>query len=460
MKTYQFKAILQENEWISPAFVTVSKKGKIKSISNQYKGNKAIININGYALPGFQNAHSHAFQYAMAGLAENHRVGVKADDFWSWREEMYGLALKISPKQLENIATMLYAEMLRHGFTHVAEFHYLHHDLNGEKYPKLATMGKSLIKAAKRSGINITLVPIFYQKGGFGTAPSIKQKRFISSSIEDYLALLEASKKACKSYIGANIGIGVHSLRAVNSEDIISLAKNESTKDLPFHIHISEQQKEVDDSIEFLGARPVEWILKNVALNNRFHLVHATHLNKTEVEGLATSKANVVLCPSTEGNLGDGIFPLQDFQNLGGSWSIGTDSHIGINPLEELRILDYGQRLTSHRRNIFNSKLEGNSGNFAFKMNLEAGRRAMGNYKIDFFEIGTKFNAVIYDADYPLLAETSLNNITNTILYACDSVAQLATISNGEMQVYRGVHKKKKKITTSFRQSLNELNNR
>ncbi len=460
MKVYQFKGLLQEEGWISPAFVSVSKKGKIKSISNEYKGRNVLKNINGYALPGFQNAHSHAFQYAMAGLAEKHDLDAETDDFWSWREEMYNLALKVRPKQLENIATMLYSEMIRHGYTHVAEFHYLHHDVNGNQYPKLAEMGRSLIKAAKRSGINITLIPIFYQMGGFGKSSTDKQKRFISSSVEDYLKLLKASKKACKSYSGANIGVGIHSLRGVKGDDIVKVSEHEDTQNLPFHIHIAEQLKEIEDSIAYQGLRPVEWILKNVVLSNRYHLVHATHLTTEETEGIAKANANVVLCPSTEGNLGDGIFPLDLFQKLNGNWSIGTDSHIGINPLEELRLLDYGQRLTGHKRNIYTSKTEGNSADFALKMNLIAGRKAMGNNQTDFFEIGTRFNASVYDADAPLLSVSSLENLTNTILYACDSSTQLATISNGKLVSYRGVHKNGSEIMTQFRESMEELGNR
>jgi formimidoylglutamate deiminase len=460
MKTYRLKGLLQKEGWISPAYVTTSKKGKIKSISNSYDGNDPIDNIDGYAIPGFQNAHSHSFQYAMAGLAEKHQVGKEADDFWSWREAMYDLALKITPKQLEHIATMLYSEMLRHGYTHVAEFHYLHHDTKGNPYPKLAEMGARLVKAAKKAGINITLIPIFYQMGGFGKLPSEKQKRFICKNTDEYIKLIKASIEVCSKYKGANVGIGIHSLRGVKGEDIISISKNDSLKEFPFHIHMSEQLKEVEDSIEFHGLRPVEWLLKNVSLDERYHLVHATHITTKEIKGISDSKANVVLCPTTEGNLGDGIFPLSEFQKNNGKWSIGTDSHIGINPLEELRLLDYGQRLTSHKRNIFNSKTEGNSANYAIHQSLIAGRKAMGNYNHDYFKVGDYFNAAIYATNNPLLETTSLDNITNTILYAGDSNMHLGTICNGKLLVYKGKHKKNKKIIEQFTQSMKELESR
>ena len=220
MKKYAFKAILQNNKWIKNPIITINEKGNIIEIKENGLKNDAIF-LNGYALPGFQNAHSLAFQYAMAGLAEKHKSTNQADDFWSWREAMYQLALTINPDQMEAIATMLYSEMLRHGYTNVAEFHYLHHDKNGKKYSNLAEMGSRLVSAAQNAGINITLVPIFYQKGGFGQAPNERQKRFISCDIQSYYKLLEASEKCCENYSGSNVAIGIHSLRGVDTNDII-----------------------------------------------------------------------------------------------------------------------------------------------------------------------------------------------------------------------------------------------
>ena len=245
----------------------------------------------------------------MAGLAERHEGTGVPDDFWSWRDAMYKLALSVNPDQFEAIATMLYAEMLRHGYTSVAEFHYVHHDQNGKKYNNLAEMGSRLVSAAKKVGLKITLIPIFYQKGGFGKEPTYEQRRFISSTIEEYQKLYEASEKATQFYDGANIAIGIHSMRGVEPE-LIKRVASEFPKEVPFHIHISEQLKEIEDSKAYLNKRPVEWMLDNIDMNDRFHLVHATHLTKEETIGIAKTGANVVLCPSTEGNLGDGIFPL------------------------------------------------------------------------------------------------------------------------------------------------------
>lgn len=420
MKTYRFKALLQNQGWLENTAVSVDENGKIISISNNSEGEF----INGYAIPAFQNAHSHAFQYAMAGLAENHSGD---DDFWSWREAMYSLALNLDPDEMKTIAAMLYAELVRHGYSNVAEFHYVHHDKNGQPYNNLATMGEALIEAAQEAGIKITLIPIFYQKGGFGIEPNERQRRFISKTFDDYAKLFEISANVCKKYEHANIAVGIHSMRGVDHQDILRTA-NELPNDVPFHIHVSEQLKEVEDCLNYLGKRPVEWLLENLELNERFHLVHATHLTASETERLAKSKANVVICPSTEGNLGDGIFPLREFQSFDGNWSIGTDSHIGLNPLEELRLLDYGQRLISHQRNTFS----GDSGLYSITKATIAGRKAMNNFTKDFFAVGESFDACIIKADEPLLANVSLKNLASTIIYAADASHISGTFINGK----------------------------
>ena len=424
MKTYRFKALLQNDGWLENASVSVDDAGKIVSISQEE--NAGAIFIDGCALPGFQNAHSHAFQYAMAGTAENNSGD---DDFWSWREAMYQLALNVNPEQLRKIAAMLYAELLRNGYTNVAEFHYVHHDKNGKPYENPATMGEALIEAAKDAKIKITLIPIFYQKGGFGIEPNQRQKRFISETFEDYARLFEASAKVCGNYENANIAVGIHSMRGVDAKDIIRAAE-ELPNNVPFHIHVSEQLKEVEDCVKFLGKRPVEWLLDNLDLNERFHLVHATHLTETETERLAKSNANVVLCPSTEGNLGDGIFPLRKFQSFGGNWSIGTDSHTGLNFFEELRLLDYGQRLISHKRNTFSGK---DAGLFAITKATIAGRRAMNNFDTEFFAVGADFDACLISADAPLRANVKKENLASTVVYTTDASQIYGTFVAGNL---------------------------
>lgn len=454
MKKYRFQGILQVDGWQDDQVITVDDKGIITSIDQNFDGAE---NVAGFALPGFQNAHSHAFQYAMAGLAEKHKPGNEADDFWGWRETMYQIALTMNPDDLEAVATMLYAEMARHGYTQVAEFHYLHHDKDGKPYANLAEHGARLISAAKTAGIKITLVPMFYQRGGFGQDPQTRQRRFISKTIEDYNRLLASSEEATKSYSGANIGYGIHSLRAVKGEDIIEVL---STKGLegPFHIHISEQLKEIEDSITFQGKRPVEWLLDNADVNANYHLVHATHLTDEETQGIAKSSAHVVLCPSTEGNLGDGIFPLRKFQELGGKWSIGTDSHIGLNPCEELRILDYGQRLITHKRNTFISAHQNDSGAYGVHQALVSGRAAMGNSITEYFKVGQPLDAVVYDASVPLLEMTAAENRLSSIVYASDSTWNLGTIVNGSWIVKQYQHINQSKIREEFTKTIKGLN--
>jgi len=458
MTAYRVKGLLQKEGWISPAYIQLDELGHILTISDKKERTVKYTNINGYAIPGLQNAHSHAFQYAMVGLTERH-LSNQQDDFWGWRKAMYQLALAINPDQMEAIAAMLYMEMLRHGYTAVVEFHYVHHSISGQPYGNLAELGERLVAAAKKVGIKITLIPIFYQKGGFGQPAEAHQKRFISKNIADYLELLAASEKATKQYKDARLAYGVHSLRAVEPTAIKTLLPLlPPTK--PFHLHIAEQLKEVAESKIYLGKRPVEWLTENIALNENFHLVHATHLVSTEVAAIAKSKANVVLCPSTEGNLGDGIFSLKAFQKAGGNWSIGTDSHIGLNPFEELRILDYGQRLISHQRNSFTDKNQGDSGLYALNKFIINGRKAMGNPSNTFFELGQSFDALIMDAKHPILAICRPENLAATMVYATDVSMHLGTMVNGEWVIQKGKHKEVQQVKRAFKRALKQLNNR
>lgn len=458
MKTYFFKHLLQKDGWKSNVRIEIDETGKIESLSENSDAQNAEI-VEGFTLPGFQNAHSHAFQYAMAGLAEIHNVSHTSDDFWSWREAMYQLALKVSPEQMESIATMLYSEMVRHGYTNVAEFHYVHHQKDGTPYENLAEMGNRMISAAKTAGINITLVPIFYQKGGFGQEPNERQRRFISKDIDTYLKLLSASEDACKNYAGANIGIGIHSMRGVEPNDIAEIAKS-GPQNIPFHIHVSEQLKEIEDSIAYLGKRPVEWLLENVNMSDRFHLVHATHLIDFETKGIAQSGANVVICPTTEGNLGDGLFPLDQFQQYGGKWSIGTDSHIGINPFEEIRLLDYGQRLTTHKRNTFTSSIQGDTGQYALEMSTFSGRKAMNDYSKEYFTVGSMLNACIIDEKAPLIANTSQDKLISSIVFTADATHISSTIVNGKIVAKYGRHHQQDNIRSKFSDTIKTLSNR
>jgi len=451
--SYTFKAILTDNGWLEDATVNIDSDGKILSVESLE--NSDSEKINGFALPGFQNAHSHAFQYAMAGLAEYFETDTNPDDFWSWRDAMYRVALSLSPEQMEDVAAMLYAAMLRHGYTSVAEFHYVHHQKDGTHYENLSELGERLVAAAKKTGIRITLIPMFYQKGNFGMEPNELQRRFIFKNFDEYLQLLEASKKSVSFYEKANLAVGSHSLRAVQKDDLIETAKLSS--EYPFHIHIAEQLKEIKDCVDFYGKRPAEWLLENTNVNENFNLIHCTHLNDFEVEHIAKSGANVVLCPSTEGNLGDGRFRFADYQNCKGNWSIGTDSQISVNPLEDLRILDYGQRIYTHRRDTFFKEKSGDSGFNALKTIWKSGRKAMNFQNERFFKKGDYFDAVVFDAKAPLLASSSLKNLCNTIVYASDQSHILGTIISGDWLVKEGKHRGFDEISSKFIHTLNTL---
>ncbi len=427
---YCFKGILQRTGWKHEIEVETNSEGIIVSIEKACKNDSK----NGYALPGFYNAHSHAFQYAMAGLAENHGEGSNPDDFWSWRDAMYRLALSLDPDQIESIATMLYAELVRNGYTHVAEFHYLHHNTSGVPYMNIAEIGERLIAAARNVGIKITIIPIFYQNGGFGKPINEEQRRFYTADFDSYGALFEATREACKNYEHANVGVGIHSLRAVNTEDIMRTALD-LPNNIPFHIHIAEQKREVSDCINYIGKRPVEWLLENLDVSKRFNLVHATHLQPKEISGIAHMNGNVVLCPTTEGNLGDGFFPLREFQNTGGNWSIGSDSNVCINPLEEIRLLDYGQRLLTNRRDTFTSSGARNSGNYAIEKAFLAGRRAMyvdNEEPTDYFTIGKPLDAFVLSDSHPLIESASDEHLTNTFVYSSDVTSIEGTIISGK----------------------------
>ncbi|MFM8914362.1 MAG: formimidoylglutamate deiminase [Flammeovirgaceae bacterium] len=452
---YRFDSLLQKEGWLTPAYVGVDNAGVVQYLSNEApESSIAYEAVQGYVLPGFQNGHSHAFQYAMAGLAENHPTGTH-DDFWTWREEMYKCALSVNPEQAEHIAAILYAEMLRLGYTHVAEFHYLHHDKNGKPYAHLAEMGERMVSAAQSAGIKITLVPVFYQKGGFGQPPQERQRRFISASVDEYLKLLEASAAVVKQHDHAQLGFSVHSLRAVDLNDIIRTFQN-GPKQIPFHLHVAEQQKEVNDCLAFCGKRPMQWLLENLPVNERFNLVHSTHLDDPELKALAKSQATVVLCPSTEGNLGDGIFRMKEYVKLGGRWCIGTDSHIGINPLEEFRMIDYRQRLVTNQRNTF----EGDAAEYMVKEEIERGRLSMEvNYQ-NHFAIDQPLDAVVYSSQSHLLQASSEKNRLATIIYTGDSNRNLGTLVNGKWVVKNGHHINGRIIKDNFAKTMRELSNR
>jgi len=325
------------------------------------------------ALPGLPNLHSHAFQRGLAGLTE--RRGAQSDSFWSWRELMYQFVERMDPEDLEAIASLAYAEMLEAGFTRVGEFHYLHHDRDGTPFADPGELAARIAAAAASTGIALTLLPVFYAHASFGgAAPAARQRRFISDP-DSYAAILEASRQAVRALPGALVGVAPHSLRAVTPQElsaVLALARG-----MPVHIHIAEQLKEVEDCLSWSGRRPIEWLLEHAPVDERWCLVHATHATTAELAGIAARGAVAGLCPMTEASLGDGIFPARDFREYQGRFGVGSDSNVRLDAAEELRLLEYSQRLEHRARNVLAARGGASTGRTLFDAALAGGAQAL-----------------------------------------------------------------------------------
>ena len=366
-----------------------------------------------WVLPGMPNLHSHAFQRAMAGLAE--RKGRSDDSFWTWRETMYAFAAAIGPEELKAIAAQLYVEMLKAGYTQVCEFHYLHHQPDGTPYAQAEAMSLALIEAARETGIALTLLPVLYMTGGFDGRPLGPRQRRFGNDLSSYVKMLEALRG--HEGDGLRIGIALHSLRAVPEEAMRGLLATNIAQDLPIHIHIAEQIGEVQDCLATRGARPVEWLLDHAPVDARWTLVHATHLTGHETSRLARSGAVAGLCPTTEANLGDGLFPLGDYLDAKGVLGVGSDSHISISPVEELRWLEYGQRLSTRHRNIA-ARREGDSvGETLWRAALHGGARAAG-LPVGGLNTAARADLLVLDEASPLLAARATRSLLDSFLFA------------------------------------------
>ncbi len=299
-------------------------------------------------LPGLVNAHSHAFQRAFVGLAE--RRDSAHDDFWSWRDRMYGVALRITPEQLHAVACHLYAELLAGGYTHTCEFHYLHHAPDGTPYAEEATMCRALAQAAQDTGMGLTLLPVLYERAGFAQPQLRADQRRFATDVQRVLRLRDAVRGWRLPGVAA--GVAIHSLRAAAPASIRELALLCADDPGPIHIHVAEQMAEVRDCLAATGARPIQWLAAELPLDHRWQLVHATHATPQEISAVAASGAGVVLCPGTEANLGDGLCDLPGWLASGTPLALGSDSQVTRSWPEELRWLEYGQRLLLQQRNV------------------------------------------------------------------------------------------------------------
>ena len=396
-------------------------------------------------LPGIANLHSHAFQRAMAGMAE--RQTDPRDSFWTWRDTMYRFAARFTPESLYAVAAQLYAEMLAAGYTTVCEFHYLHHAPDGRPYADPAAMSQALVQAAHDTGIRLTLLPVLYMTGGFDGRPlGERQKRF-GHDVESYLRLLDGLR-AERSGDMVRIGCALHSLRAVPEA-----AMREVLAALPadsrVHIHIAEQTGEVDECVAIRGARPVQWLLDNAEVDARWTLVHATHLDDAELKGIAASGATVAICPTTEANLGDGLFPLRDYLDAGGRWGIGSDSQVSVSPVEELRWLEYGQRLASHRRNIGVTDHSPSVGDTLLGA-VESSAAASTGHAIGSLAEGEFADALVLDVAAPQFAGATDEDATDRWVFAGNQNLVRETWVNGRCVVENGRHFHADAIATHY----------
>ncbi|MGN6738631.1 formimidoylglutamate deiminase [Dyella sp.] len=435
--------------WQSDLSLAVDGDGRLASAAPD----EASEALGRWVLPGMPNLHSHAFQRAMAGLAE--RRGPGNDSFWTWREAMYRFAAALDPESLQAIAAQLYVEMLKAGYTQVCEFHYVHHQGDGTPYAQREAMSLALIEAAKEAGIALTLLPVLYMTGGFdGRALNERQRRFGHAEVSDYVRLLEA----LRAYESPDlrVGIALHSLRAVPEVAMRSLLATGAAQAGPIHIHIAEQLGEVQDCLAVRGARPVEWLLDHAAVDARWCLVHATHLTGHETSRLARSGAVAGLCPTTEANLGDGLFPLTDYLDAGGTLGIGSDSHISVSPVEELRWLEYGQRLVTRHRNIA-ARGEGESvGETLWTAALRGGAQAAG-LPIGALQAGQRADLLVLDDDAPLLAARDATSAMDSFLFAGNTPLVRHVMCGGRWVVRDFRHRDEERIGMRYRQVVERL---
>ena len=351
--TYEIEHLHQPDGWLSPGYLEVGDEGRITAVSGQKTERGSVISVPGFGLPGLSNLHSHAFHRALVGRTEFVSSARTEDNLWTWRKEMYQLVDRLSPDEYQAVASFAYLEMLRHGMTSVCEFHYVHHQPGGRRYDNPVEMSERMIAAADEVGLGLTLLPVLYAHGGIGKPAEATQRRFVHS-VDDFLCLVQDLWSRRKESSKLEVGMALHSLRAVSPTEVKGALEGMRTIDpaARLHIHVSETTHEVAEVEAGLGARPVQWLLDNVELDDRWCLVHATHMDAKEIAGCAASGAIVGICPLTEATMGDGFFPLVEYAGGGGKWGIGTDSHYCASIGEELRILECGKRLELRRRNV------------------------------------------------------------------------------------------------------------
>lgn len=444
--------VLLAEGWASDVTIGIDDGGMIVSVQPDSACHADSTRLSGPAVPALQNLHSHAFQRAMAGLAE--QAGSTDDSFWTWRETMYRLVSHMSPDDAEAVTTKLYSELLKGGFGHVVEFHYFHHATSDLGRSDGLEMSSSILRSAETAGIGLTHLPVFYAHAGFGgTAPNAGQRPFIHG-VDSFLNLLERLEPQCRS-TGARLGMAIHSLRAATPDEIRAVLSAEHTAG-PIHIHVAEQEREVEDCLAWSGRRPVSYLLDEFPVDDRWCAIHATHMTAEETIRLARSGAVAGLCPATEANLGDGIFPATDFVGHGGRLGIGTDSHVATSVAEELRLLEYGQRLRDRRRNRVVSGPGASVGRTLLEASRSGGAQASG-LGMSGIHVGARADLVVLDGANPFIATAKDDQILDRWIFALGSDAVRDVMVRGEFVVQEGRHKSEEDIDRAFRRALERL---
>lgn len=430
--------VLLPTGWAKDVLLEIDERGNLASI-RPGSPPSAGTHVRGPVLPGMPNAHSHAFQRALAGRIE--RAGGKGrDSFWSWRETMYELVEAIGPDDLEALATAAYCEMLRGGYTAVGEFHYLHHAPDGTPYARRGEMSLRLLAAAEAAGIGCTLLPVLYGSSGFGgTPPADRQLRFVNG-LEGFLEIWDEAAQAVSGNADRRLGAAPHSLRAVLPEQLQTLVATIDERDplAPLHVHVSEQRAEVEACRRWSGQTPVQWLAGQVALSERWTLIHATHSTAPERSSIALAGATVALCPTTEANLGDGIFPAESFVRDGGRYAIGSDGHVVLSAAEELRWLEYVQRLTLERRCVL-SEPGASTAQSLYAEAARSGGIALGR-PIGELVQGYRADLVVLDAAHPLLEGRSPATMLDSYVFAAGSSAVADVMVGGRWVIEEGAH--------------------
>lgn len=446
---FHFDSFLLQHGWSQNVRI-ICQDGEVEEVFVGVPAEPSDIRL-GIGLPGMHNVHSHAFQRGMAGLAEVR--GSNYDSFWTWREVMYRFVGKLTPSQLTDIAALAYIEMLESGFTRVGEFHYLHHDRFGRAFANPAEMSSGIVEAAGKSGIGLTHLPVFYAHSAFGgKSPETHQRRFIHS-LDSFSRLFEEVERVVRTLPDAVVGLAPHSLRAVTPEELSVLIR--LAGDRPIHIHIAEQPKEVVSCLEWSGARPVEWLLHHAPVGPNWCLVHATHMTDVETATMAASGAIAGLCPITEANLGDGIFPARKFIEHLGSYGIGSDSNVLIDMTEELRLLEYSQRLGERSRNVFAAGSGRSTGLDLYQTALEGGRQAMG---VSFtLTPGTSADFITLDTRHPTLLSRRADRMLDGLIFGAGRKAIDGVWRRGKQVVFSGQHHDRERIVQQYEKSLSAL---